>query len=240
MSDKKEVQLVETVTEALGKMIEADTVKDIITKQIESTITDIVSHSMRSYSGFGKIISEKINSVIHIAASNVELPEYTKFVSDCVIDQFDQVLKAQAQEQLKELIQNEFGPMQSGVMTAQQFYDHITSCFETDEWQEEREIEVQLEETDRDVIYIKIIDEEKSEEVKLSFYNWRNEEGFHIGYIESGGWNHCSTRVSERSLNTHCMDKLEKFVFRMYCAQTKVDMSDISMFDDFSVGGHDY
>jgi hypothetical protein len=242
MSDNKEMKLVETVTETLSAMIEGDVVKNVITKQLESTIADIVRDSMRSYSDFGKIISEKVNSVINVAANNVELPEYTKFVSGVVIKQFDQVLKEQAQEQLTKLIESELGALPTGVMSANQLFDKIVESFDKDgEYQEEREISVQLEYSDRDVIYIKVVDEEESEEIKLSFYNHGSKEKhYHLGYIESGKWSKRNTKESERAFNTYCMDKLEQFLFRLYCAQTNIDMNDVSMFDDFSVGGYDY
>ena len=240
MNNQKELKLVETVNEVLGDLINGDVIKNIIAKQLESTISDIVRDSMRSYSDFGKTISEKINNVINLAASNVELPEYTKFVSDVVLQQFDKVLQEQAKEQLTELIQKDLGELPSGVLTAEALIKKIQSCFESDEGQEERTIEVSLENSSHSAIYLKITDEENSEETKITLYNHGRKEHPTIGYLESGGWRSRNTRISERSLNTHCMDSLEKFLFRLYCAQTQIDLSEQHHLEDFSVGGHDY
>ena len=105
------------------------------------------------------------------------------------------------------------------------------------------EITVELERSDRNAIYIKIVDEDKSEEIKLSLYNHskENKNHYYIGYIDSGyNWSARSSKESEQAFNTHCMDDIEKFLFRLYCAQTNLDMTDVSDFEDFTVGGHDY
>ena len=236
-----DIKLVETVNNTLSELIEGDVVKNIIAKQLESTITNIVADSMRSYSDFGKVIKEKINQVVHLAASNVELPEYTKFVSGVVLEQFDKVLQEQSKDQLTKLIQSELGELPNGIVTAYQLFQKIEESFQPEEYEEEREIEVCLENGTYGSIYIKITDEENSEEIKLSLYaHGKDKKTFNIGYIESGGWNSRKTSTSERSFNTYCMDKLEQFLFRLYCAQTEIDMTDTSAYCDFSVGGHEY
>jgi hypothetical protein len=241
--ENHKLELVQAVNESLGELISGNVIKEIITKQLESTITEIVKDSMRSYSDFGKTIKEKINSVVCLAASNVELPEYTKFVSGVVLEQFDKVLHEQSKAQLRELITGELGEIPAGIMTARQLSEKIQESFKSDEYEDERNIQVELEENDDcSAIYIKVIDDDKSEEIKISLYNHRTEgsKNFYIGYIESGGWSSRKTSVSERSFNTHCMDEIEQFLFRLYCAQTLIDMTDTSQFEDFSVGGHDY
>lgn len=242
--ETKELKLVETVNEALTGLIGGDVIKGIIQKQLEVTITDIVKDSMRSYSDFGKVIKEKIEGVVTTAASNVELPEYTKFVSGVVLEQFDKVLQEQAKTQLNKLIVNELGELPKGVMTARQLAEKIRSTFEPDEYEDERTIEVEIEGQGTSGIYIKIKDDDNSEEIKISLYNHGHNQNdtseYYIGYLDAGRWTSRNTRTSERSLNTHCMDSLDKFLFRLYCAQTKIDMSNTSDFEDFTVGGHDY
>lgn len=240
--ETKELKLVETVNEALTGLISGDVIKGIIEKQLEATITDIVKDSMRSYSDFGKVIKEKIEGVVTLAASNVELPEYTKFVSGVVLEQFDKVLQEQSKTQLNELIISELGVLPSGVMTARQLAEKIQSTFESDEYEGKRTIEVEIKGQGTSGIYIRIKDDDKSEEIKISLYNHRqkNTSNYYIGYLDGCGWTSRNTRTSERSLNTHCMDSLDKFLFRLYCAQTKIDMTDTSDFEDFNVGGHDY
>ena len=243
MSDNKEIKLVETVNETFVELIEGDVIKQIIVKQLESTFTSLFKDSMREYSDFGKIIKAKINSVVHLAASNVELPEYTKFVSGVVLEQFDKVLQAQAKAQLTELIEKELGVLPSGTMSASQLFEKIQEAFLSEEFEDEREISVELERSDRDAIYIKVVDEENHEEIKLSLYNHSKDDKNHyyIGYIDAGSsWHGRNTKDSELAFNTHCMDSTQKFLFRLYCAQTNLDMSDVSDFEDFTVGGHDY
>ena len=155
------MKLAETVNETLVEMIEGDVVKEIIQKQLESTITDVVSDSMRSYSDFGKVIKEKINQVVNIAASNVELPEYTKFVSGVVIEQFDKVLHEQAKTQLEKLINKELGALNQDSITCSQLFDKLRSSFESDEHQDERDISVEVTRSDYGSIYITIKDDEK-------------------------------------------------------------------------------
>jgi hypothetical protein len=238
----KELKLVETMNEALTGLISGDVIKGIIEKQLEATITDIVKESMRSYSDFGKVIKEKIEGVVTLAATEVELPEYTKFVSGVVLEQFDKVLNEQAKTQLNELIISELGELPNGVMTARQLAEKIQSTFESDEYEEERTIQVELEGRDSGSLYITITDDDKSETIRISLYNHSQKDpnNYYIGYLDAGGWTSRNTRTSERSLNTHCMDSLDKFLFRLYCAQTIIDMSDTSDFEDFTVGGHDY
>jgi hypothetical protein len=242
MMENNKLELVQAVNESLGELISGDVIKEIITKQLESTITEIVRDSMKSYSDFGKTIKDKINSVVCLAASNVELPEYTKFVSGVVLEQFDKVLQEQSKTQLNELIISELGVLPSGVMTARQLAEKIKSTFESDEYEEERTVEVEIEGQGTSGIYIEIKDEERSEEIKISLYNHsqKNTSNYYIGYLDTGGWTSRNTRTSERSLNTHCMDEIEKFLFRLYCAQTKIDMSDTSDFEDFNVGGNEH
>ena len=66
----KELNLLEEINKAMQELIKGDVIKNIITKQLEQTVTEIVKNSMRSYSDFGKIISEKINQVVNLAANN--------------------------------------------------------------------------------------------------------------------------------------------------------------------------
>ena len=245
MSDSKkpELNLVETVNASLIEMIQGDAIKVMIENQLSSTIKSVIGSSMREYSDFGKVIQEKINAVINVAASNVELPEYTKFVSDVVLEQFDTVLQEQSRLQLTGLIEKQLGTLPSGVMMADQLFQKIVDSFTPEEYEEERTISVELIRSDSSAIYIKTNDEEKSEEIKISLYNHRAEDSnmFYIGYIDAGSsWNKRTTKDSEKSFNTHCMDEIQKFLFRLYCAQTNIDMTDMSDFEDFIVGGQDW
>lgn len=238
--NEQKLELVEAVNETLTNLISGDVIKEIIEKQLKQTITDIIHSSMRDYSDFGKIIKGKINSVVHLAACNVELPEYTKFVSDVVIEQFDTVLQEQSKVQLRKLISSELGSLPTGVVTANQLQEKIVENFNSDEYEAEREISVSCIRSDSNVIYIEIKDDEENEEIKLSLYNHGKREHHYIGYIESCGWSQRNTKVSKRSLNTHCMDKLDRFLYRLYCAQTEIDMTEIDCLCDFTAGGYDH
>lgn len=236
--EKQDLKLVETVEATLTEMVTGNVVKEIITKQLESTVTDIVSNSMRSYSKFGKAIEDKINNVIEIAASNIELPEYNKFISEMVVKQFDKVLGEQAKTQIQELINNELGCIEKGIITCKQLQAQLVEHFENQDHDDCKEIEVQFSESEYGAIYIHIKDEE---EIKLTLYNHghrKSENGYYIGYMETGfNWSKRSTN-NPLPLSTYCMSKLERYLYRLYCSETRIDITDSHNLESFTVGDY--
>lgn len=237
-----DIKLNESVNAQMNSIIESGFIEQTIKSQLEKTISGIVNDSLKEYSDFGKAIKEKINAVLPLAASNVELPEYNKFVADICTKTFDKLLHEQAQEQIETLLKADLGVMENKVITAQDIQNEIEKCFEPEEYEEEREISVSFEVSDYGSFYLNIKDEEKGEQIKVTLYNHsssRNKDKIfhHVGYLNTCGWTGANSSKSERALNTYCVERIERFFFRLYCAQTQINLSDRDNFSDFSVGG---
>lgn len=234
----QDLNIVATTNQVLSDMVEDGTLKNIIREQLVSTIKDITESSMRSYSDFGKALSEKINEVILTSASSIELPEYNKFVSDVVVECFDTILQEQAKPQLQELVTSELGCIDSSVITCAQIMEKIRTIYEIDDYENSQEVSVSFED-DGDG-WFKLVVENESECDKVTIRGttfYKDEQHSYIAYMESGSWKPDSSN-SKYTFGTNIRGELCKYLYRLYCAKSKLDLSDSYNFEGFTVGGY--
>jgi translation elongation factor EF-G len=228
-------ELNQIVTEKTALMINDGTIENMISERLESTIKDSIESAMRSYSDFGKAITEKIEASIQNAARKVEIPEYNQFIKQVVMDKFSQVLEENAVSHLAELIEKALPPI-SKEAKASHLMDRIREAWEGEAREHNKqEIEISVDENDSgEVLYVTFNHPEYNfYSVKATFYNFgRNgNTTWHIGYINEGG--KAVTGRSSKGASIH-RNSVTDLLFQYYAMGTEFEMDE--EFESIDVG----
>lgn len=234
-----DLKIVETTNEVLSEMITDGSFKEIIRKQLNETITNIASNAMRSYSDFGKALESKINEVVHTAAHGIQLPEYNKFVSDIVVEEFDKVLNEQSKTQIQEALREELGELRQDVISCSDIQNRLQKIYESSDYQDSKEIKVCFENDGDGWAKLTIESEDDSEKITVRFTTFHKQENYsYIGWMETGDWSTNNTATDKYGFGSNVRGELTKYLYRLYCAKSKIDLSDWGEFEDFTVGGY--
>lgn len=216
-------ELNDIVTSKINEMITGGTVEKMISDRLEKTIEESIDSAMKSYSDFGKKITEKITESIQCGANEIKIPAYNKFIKDVVIEKFTQVLEENAANHLALLIEEAIPPV-----TKQEKFSTVINkieslCSDAARELNQEEIEITTEENGNGTsIFVTIISPKYGEKTRVTFYNFRN-EGWHIGYI-----NEDDTTVTGRPSNAArtVMNDVTKMFFRYYAMNTTFEADD--------------
>jgi site-specific DNA-cytosine methylase len=101
-------ELQQAVSNAFANVVAAGTIEKAIEEKLTSTITSIINEELRSYSDFGKALSEQVKAAMQVDFSNLELPGYNdlilKLIRAQVEHQASTSIAAQVEAQMKELL----------------------------------------------------------------------------------------------------------------------------------------
>lgn len=89
------------VVDALDRLIASDAVTKMIEQQLEKTMRDIVEHELRSYSDFGKRLTEEVKKSLALNGS-LDLPSYNDAIIKVVRAQLETMTKDTIQKQVAE------------------------------------------------------------------------------------------------------------------------------------------
>lgn len=208
-------ELNDLIVARMNVMTESGAIQQLIDKQLEDSVKDILRDSLRSYSDFGKAIKEKLSESLAGAVEKVTFPEYNKFVSDAVVECMSSHMGAEVvvgiQEQLKEILQPV--PKQIGgtefLNRLGGFFDFESNCVESDdglyispEWNMN---------DDETAIYMKV-----DGEFKVTLYDFKQNGSWYIGYIESGSGRHITADLGGA---TYAMGVIG-YLYKLYCTGT--------------------
>lgn len=210
-------ELNDVVTGKIGEMISDGTVEKIISEKLEETIKESINSAMRSYSDFGKAITEKINESIQCGALDIEIPAYNQFIKSVVLEKFTQVLEENAATHLADIIEAAIPPINKQEKFSK-VIDRISELWlEKAREHGKSEIEIETQENDDGTaLYVTFTAPDYGEKTKVTFYNFRD-EGWHIGYINEGG--HQVTGRPSNIART-AMDDVTQMFFQYYAMQT--------------------
>jgi len=118
------LEIKELVAQKTEAMITDGTLEKMIEEKLKESIASAVNDSFRSYSDFGKALSEKISSSIGAAARDIQLPEYNSFIAGVVKGRFTEALHDQTLNNVTKLIEEDLEAIQ-GVQTVQNILDEV-------------------------------------------------------------------------------------------------------------------
>jgi hypothetical protein len=176
-------ELTAMITARLDHMVESGKVQELIDTQLNKTMTDVLSDSLKSYSDFGKQVKEKLEASLNNAIDKVSFPEYSKFITDQVVAATSEKLNAAASESLQEQLKGILEPV-AKVMKPSELLHEIGSHFDHDssgvEFEDGPYIPVEWDiNDDETAITLKI-----KGDLTVRFYDFRNKNEWFIGYIE--------------------------------------------------------
>ncbi|WP_411501415.1 hypothetical protein [Bacillus thuringiensis] len=90
------------INDSLEKLKSERYVENIVKKQLEETIKDVVSRSLESYSDFGKALKEQVKEQLQINLSELDIPSYNHFIVTTIQEHFNAVLHEQGVNRMKE------------------------------------------------------------------------------------------------------------------------------------------
>ncbi len=234
---RKHMDLNIIVAEKTQEMVENGTVEKMIVEKIESTIKQGIDDALRSYSDFGRSISEKISQSIQQASRHVTIPVYNQFIADIVQEQYSKVLNESAVEHLNKLISDK-------IITVNK-EENLAVLFEKIEelWREEAQekcydaIDVEHSYNDDDT-WLKLV----FKHPQFSFYNvevilYTSE------YKDSDTWNIGSIKVNDKRISGHplnaagvLMDEVGRIIYQYYAMQTEFTIDPDYEIEDIYVG----
>ena len=221
-------ELNEIATRKIKAMIEDGSIEDLINKNIESTMSDVIKESLKSYGDFGKAVKESVKDAMCIAGREIKLPEYNKFILQVVNDQFTKVLQQNAVDELSQLIAEIIEPVQKEekISTLLNKISEVWGDYSREQGNEEIKIDSSYNDDDT-ALYVTIKHPEYDwEDITVTFYNFSRgkeceSDTWHIGYIREG-----ANRVTGRSVkraDVHHGEILD-FIFKYYIMGTEFEL----------------
>lgn len=228
-------ELNEIATLKIKTMIEDGSIKELIHKNIESTMADVIKSSLKSYGEFGKALEESVKEAMCISGRNISLPEYNKYILQVVNDQFTNILEATAVDQLKELIAEVLEPVQKIGKSSKLINEIEKHWGDLAREQQLEEIKIDTEYNESNsAIYVTLHHPEYDwESLKVTFYNHGKDELWSIGYICQG-----EERITGRSIkrtNSH-LEPITDMFFKYYAMNTDFEMD--QEFESIGVCGY--
>ncbi len=212
-------ELNDIVTAKMESMITSGKLEEMLEKQLESTMQDLVKDSLRSYGDFGKEIGDKIKESMATAARNVSIPEYNMFLGQVVERAYKQHLDAEAASHMNDIIGDIFKPV-----PAESTFSALTEMIKS-EWQSDchehghEEIEVMAEEDSQRMEVTIKHPEYDWKTIRFTMYNFGHDgkDTWHIGYIREGD-NSLSSPLAKAGV---CTENLTDRIYQFYAKSTE-------------------
>lgn len=213
------LEIKELVAQKTEAMITDGTLEKMIEEKLKESVASAVNDSFRSYSDFGKALSEKISNSIGTAARDIELPEYNSFIASVVKDRFTEALHDQALNSVTKLIEDDLKPIQ-GVQTVQNILDEVEKQWgDTAKEHGKDEIEIEISESESEALYVTFKHPEYDwYDIKVTFYKFGNDENYHIGYISQN-----DKRMTHSVDGITHAGELARYFFRLYAVRADID-----------------
>lgn len=208
-------ELTQAITDRMAHMVESGAVQELIDKQLQKTVADILESSLRSHSDFGKAVKDKLDTSLSNAIAKVSFPEYSHFINETIMKTVSASLSEAAvsgiQQQLKEIV----APVPKE-MKAADFLGKLAGYFNSEsegvEFEDGPYIQIDWGcNSDETALYMTIKDH-----FKVSFYDHKKENKWYIGYIEDD----CERRITaDLGGATHARGVIG-YLYKLYCTGT--------------------
>lgn len=98
------IDLSDAILEAANRLIASGKIEAAIEKHLEATIERLLEEHLRSYSDFGKMLSERIKTAIGVNLEKVTIPEYNTIIADIVVRKIDAFMQKEGREALDTML----------------------------------------------------------------------------------------------------------------------------------------
>jgi hypothetical protein len=219
-------ELIEITTNKINSMTLDGTIEQMVSDNIEKAITSAIEDTLRSYSGFGKLITEKVGQAMETAGHHVELPEYNLFIKDLVERKYVEAIQAAGAEQLSTYLANILEPVQKEATTSsliRKLEELVRDDYLADG---HTEIDIAADNnTEGTALYVTINDPLHYTKIKVTFYNFNrdNKDTWHIGYINEDGTN-LTGRVTNKSSSS--IGDISTLFYKYYAMGTEFTMDE--------------
>lgn len=89
------------VEAAFARIVADGAIEKAIEKQLQETISNIVSSHLREYGDFGKALKDQLGKALHVDLSRTDLPGYGDFILKIVRGQVDNHLMGEAAKKIE-------------------------------------------------------------------------------------------------------------------------------------------
>lgn len=212
------MNLQETVQEQLNGLIDNGTIKEIIRKQLEKTVTDIISDSLRSYSDFGKELGEVIKGAMKINFDKISSFGYQKIVTDIVKEELQKKLLTDIQEPLIERLDDVLGGFSKGNYKLSNI---VHDYMHQEKRDDEGELSFYIEHSSYGYTHVAFdIESDKSRyDCEIQFDV--NKEG-KIYSFQIGGYNKHQGNILKKSIH----GSVETLIFNIYASQSTIEIDE--------------
>lgn len=208
-------ELNDLIIARMNNMTESGAIQQLIDKQLEDSVKDILKDSLRNYSDFGKAVKEKLEASLSGAVSKVSFPEYSHFISaavvDCVSAHMNENVVAGIQEQINKVLQ----PVPKEI-AGEKFLSELSCFFDSDsagvEFEDGPYILPEWNmNSDETAVYMKVEDQ-----FEVTFYDHKKNGNWRIGYIEDDRERHITADLGGA---THTYGVIG-YLYKLYCTGT--------------------
>lgn len=100
--------LAQLAHDSLAQLFESGKVKEMIDKQVESTLQQVIKSSIETYSPFGKALAEHIKSLLPAEFKELELDNYNQFVMNMIQQKLGLLQNAEMRADIEKMLDEMF------------------------------------------------------------------------------------------------------------------------------------
>ncbi|GGJ11266.1 hypothetical protein [Paenibacillus hunanensis] len=212
------------VNNAMAEIQESGFVEQVVKKQLESTISSIISDLFRSYGTFGETLKKQIEEQLNIDFGNLNIAGYNQLVLNAVKEKLDEAIHIEGVQKIKEAMDKMLGDPVKEIKLSELvevMKEEKTGWGNTD-----HDDEVTVDIDNRSTLSFIGLDEEEGKE--------RFECKYRFSVCEDGSIN--TMQIDGKEFNNKIimggLRGFEKTLFKMYASGTKiiVDEDDVNTY----------
>ncbi|GKU76876.1 hypothetical protein [Paenibacillus sp. L3-i20] len=208
------------VNDTLSTLKSEGYVENIVKKQLEDTIKDVVHDALRSYSVFGKQLKKEIESNLAINLEKLDIPSYNQVILNMIQEEINQSIYKEGMETIKEQVQELLGTSKVEYKLSELIKEMVKDDLELNElgYDEVSEITVIVEEKyGNTYIYL---DPEEDKSWHYCKYMISLEKDGTVWRAETGGKKHDNRTIMGG------MYGLDATIFKMWTHKAKLVIDD--------------
>jgi hypothetical protein len=212
------MELEKVVQSELDTIVSEGVVQKIIRKQLESTITSVISDSLREYSDFGKELKDAVKNAMKIDFKELSMVEYNHIVLGVIKEQLDKTLYENAVTPIRTAITQYIGVLDKEEWKLSEIISEFTTKG-LDESDEGFNITLIVEESSHG--YVHVFFDEKGDKRKYDCeYQLDITKEGRVYSFKAGKYNPLTEKVDLTKRPIH--GSFDTFMFKLYASGIKV------------------
>ncbi len=208
------MDLQKVVNEKMEEMTSNGSIEKMVEDKLQSCIKDALDSAMSFYGDFSKAIQEKIKESIDNSLSAVTFPEYNDVMAKTALETYSNLINEEAAKAINAAFKDELKPVPDEIT-----FDELSDTVK-EFWREacshEDEINLTWDVRSDECVEVKFNHPEYDfNSISVTFYNFKSDDGFRIGYVDSDG-----TSTGKASSATRLFTGLEGYLFKLYSNRT--------------------